>query len=86
MVVIYEYIGEAFLMHYVRSFTYVMTKYNCWCISEGVSDWREIRNRGGGTYRIGGVRDYYGFQTVCKCPFWTLLVTLVTDSNQTWAN
>ena len=29
---------------------------------------------------------YYGFQTVCKCPFWSLLVTLVTDSNQTWAN
>ena len=29
---------------------------------------------------------YYGFQTVCKCPFWALLVTLVTDSNQTWAN
>ena len=31
-------------------------------------------------------RYYYGFQTVCKCPFWALLVTLVTDSNQTWAN
>ena len=30
--------------------------------------------------------NYYGFQTVCKCPFWSLLVTLVTDSNQTWAN
>ena len=30
--------------------------------------------------------NYYGFQTVCKCPFWALLVTLVTDSNQTWAN
>ena len=29
---------------------------------------------------------YYGFQTVCKCPFWALLVTLVTDANQTWAN
>ena len=29
---------------------------------------------------------YYGFQTVCKCPFGALLVTLVTDSNQTWAN
>ena len=31
-------------------------------------------------------QSYYGFQTVCKCPFWALLVTLVTDSNQTWAN
>ena len=31
-------------------------------------------------------RTYYGFQTVCKCPFGALLVTLVTDSNQTWAN
>ena len=29
---------------------------------------------------------YYGFQTVCKCPFWALLVTSATDSNQTWAN
>ena len=29
---------------------------------------------------------YYGFQTVCKCPFRTLLVTMATDSNQTWAN
>ena len=29
---------------------------------------------------------YYGFQTVCKCPFWSLLVTLVTDSNQTLVN
>ena len=29
---------------------------------------------------------YYGFQTVCKCPFWELLVTSATDSNQTWAN
>ena len=33
-----------------------------------------------------GRYNYYGFQTVCKCPFWALLVTLVTDSNQTWAN
>ena len=33
-----------------------------------------------------GVMNYYEFQTVCKCPFWALLVTLVTDSNQTWAN
>ena len=31
-------------------------------------------------------RYYYGFQTVCKCPFWAFLVTLVTDSYQTWAN
>ena len=31
------------------------------------------------------VEDYYEFQTVCKCPFWALLVTLVTDSYQTWA-
>ena len=29
---------------------------------------------------------YYGFQTVCKCPFRALLVTRATDSNQTWAN
>ena len=29
---------------------------------------------------------YYGFQTVCKCPFRALLVTSATDSNQTWAN
>ena len=33
-----------------------------------------------------GRHAYYGFQTVCKCPFWALLVTLVTGSNQTWAN
>ena len=26
---------------------------------------------------------YYGFQTVCKCPFRALLVTSATDSNQT---
>ena len=29
---------------------------------------------------------YYGFQTVCKCPFRALLVTLATDSYQTWTN
>ena len=29
---------------------------------------------------------YYGFQTVCKCPFRALLVTSATDSNRTWAN
>ena len=29
---------------------------------------------------------YYGFQTVCKCPFRAVLVTSATDSNQTWAN
>ena len=29
---------------------------------------------------------YYGFQTVCKCPFRALLVIWATDSNQTWAN
>ena len=29
---------------------------------------------------------YYGFQTVCKCPFRALLVTSATDSNQTWTN
>ena len=29
---------------------------------------------------------YYGFQTVCKCPFRALLVTRATDSNQTLAN
>ena len=29
---------------------------------------------------------YYGFQTVCKCPFRALLVILATDSNQSWAN
>ena len=35
-----------------------------------------------------GIRwlTYYGFQTVCKCPFRALLVTSATDSNQTWAN
>ena len=32
------------------------------------------------------VINYYGFQTICKCPFWALLVTMVTDSNQTCAN
>ena len=42
--------SEAFLMHYVSFFTYVMTKYNCWCISEGVSDWGRVWNRGGGEY------------------------------------
>ena len=36
--------------------------------------------------RMCNVHTYYGFQTVCKCPFWALLVTLVTDPNQTWAN
>ena len=30
--------------------------------------------------------SYYGFQTICKCPFRALLVTSATDSNQTWAN
>ena len=47
-----------------------------------------------GYYSLPGPRNYsnqtwanyYGFQTVCKCPFWALLVTLVTDSNQAWAN
>ena len=29
---------------------------------------------------------YYGFQTVCKCPFRALIVISATDSNQTWAN
>ena len=29
---------------------------------------------------------YDGFQIVCKCPFRALLVTLATDSKQTWAN
>ena len=32
------------------------------------------------------VDDYYGFQTVCKCPFRALLVTRATDFNQTSAN
>ena len=34
----------------------------------------------------GTFDNYYGFQTVCKCPFCASLVTLVTDCNQTWRN
>ena len=39
-----------------------------------------------GTSHLTFPNIYYGFQTVCKCPFRALLVTSATDSSQTWAN
>ena len=50
-------------------------------------DTRNIRRRWTNETRVVthiGLPTYYGFQTVCKCPFRALLVTSETDSNQTW--
>ena len=65
-------------------FEWVSLKFVTRCHPRPLADIGEVRDSFG--LRCMRLVAYYGFQTACKCPFWALLVTLVTDSNQTWAN